>query len=146
VSARPRPPERDYSGRDVIDKLGVKLGYVVAFDEAAGSLDAELKQRILDRAASDVSDEEPIDVVLALADATVDLTALLARWKVRIRPNGGIWVLTPKRKEPGYIGDGPLIAAGGEAGLVDNKVCSVSDTISGMRFVIRRADRPPGRR
>jgi hypothetical protein len=34
-----------------------------------------------------------------------------------------------------------LIGAGPAAGLVDNKSCSVSDTTSGMRFVIRLADR-----
>jgi hypothetical protein len=29
-----------------------------------------------------------------------------------------------------------------ESGLVDNKVCAVDDTWSGLRFVIRLEDRP----
>jgi hypothetical protein len=33
-------------------------------------------------------------------------------------------------------------AIGLEAGLVDNKVCAVDDTWSGLRFVIRLKDRP----
>nr|MBA2451381.1 DUF3052 family protein [Chloroflexota bacterium] len=71
--------------------------------------------------------------------------ALLETWKPRLQPNGGIWLLTPKRGQPGYVDQRELIAAGLAAGLVDNKVCSVSDTTSAMRFVIRKADRPPAR-
>jgi ligand-binding sensor domain-containing protein len=56
--------------------------------------------------------------------------------------DGGIWLLSPKRGLPGYVNQSELIAAGLEAGLVDNKSCSVSETTSGLRFVIRRADRP----
>ena len=37
-----RAPERDYSHRSVVDKLGVKPGAAVQFDETAGPLDADL--------------------------------------------------------------------------------------------------------
>jgi hypothetical protein len=50
-------------------------------------------------------------------------------------------VLTPKRGLPGYVNTADLIPLGAAAGLVDNKVCSVSERVSGMRFVIRRVDR-----
>jgi len=33
------------------------------------------------------------------------------------------------------------LTPGPAAGVVDNKICSVSDTLSGIRFVIRKADR-----
>lgn len=140
---KPRPPERDYSHRGVLDKLGIRPGQAVAVDEISGPIDpaaAEgLDQRLgRERAIGD----EPADVVLATVDASIDLAAVLADWKLCIDPAGGIWLLTPKRKFPGYVPDAILIDAGKAAGLVDNKVCSVSDQTSAMRFVIRKADRP----
>lgn len=135
--------DKDYSHRDVVDKLGIKPGHAVAFVAAAGPLDGALRVRALDRAGRPPADDgEPADVVLTTSDDATDAVALLERWKPRLRPTGGIWLLTPKRGRPGYVDQRALIAAGLAAGLVDNKVCSVSDTTSAMRFVIRKTDRP----
>jgi hypothetical protein len=137
-----RPPERDYSHRDVVDKLGIMPGHVVAFDETAAPLDADLRERVLARSARAPAEEaEPVDVVLVAADADTDARAVLSAWRHRIVPNGGIWLLTPKRDRPGYVDQRLLIEAGLQAGLVDNKSVSVSATTSAMRWVIRRRDR-----
>lgn len=137
-----RAPERDYSHRGVVDKLGIKPGATVRFDESAGPLDRALKADVLDRAARPPeTPDEPADVVLVTADATTDAVAMLERWRGGITQSGGIWLLTPKRGQSGYVDQRELIDAGKIAGLVDNKVCSVSDATSAMRFVIRRADR-----
>lgn len=134
--------ERDYSHRDVIDKLGIKPGFAVAFDQAPLALDPELRSRALAKAGRDeAAADEPIDVVLVGADASTQVEMVLGRWRGRIDPAGGIWLLTPKRGQPGYVDQRELILAGPAAGLVDNKICSVSETISGMRFVIRKVDR-----
>ena len=134
--------EVDYSHRDVLDKLGIKPGHAVALADEGFPIDPLLSERILDRLGRDLGDsEEPLDVVLAGVTDASDPVAVLARWKPRLAPNGGIWLLSPKRKQPGYVDQTLLIAAGAEAGLVDNKVCSVSDTTSAMRFVIRKQDR-----
>ena len=130
--------ERDYSHRDVVDKLGIKPGYAVAFANAP----QWLQERALDRTGrAPAADDEPVDVVLIGADATTDAEAVLKQWRTWIDQAGGIWLLTPKRGQPGYIDQIELIASGQAAGVVDNKICSVSDTLSGMRFVIRKADR-----
>ena len=50
-------------------------------------------------------------------------------------------MLTPKRGQVGYIDQRELILAGPAARVVDNKTCSVSETLSGIRFVIRKKDR-----
>jgi Protein of unknown function (DUF3052) len=132
--------EKDYSHRDVVDKLGVKPGHVVAMD---GPPDPELSQKVLDRTGRPpAAADEPADVVLVWADASTDAVTTLQRWKTKIDPTGGIWLLTPKRSQPGYVDQNDLIEAGKQAGVVDNKICSVSDTTSAMRFVIRKADRP----
>ena len=135
--------ERDYSHRDVVDKLGIKPGYAVAFDESSASIDAGLRERVLAKTGRDQagSDDDRFDVVLIGADASTDVAGVLKKWRPRIEQAGGIWLLTPKRGQRGYIDQTELILAGPAAGVVDNKICSVSDTTSGMRFVIRKVDR-----
>jgi hypothetical protein len=114
----------------------------VVVDEHAGALDSDLARRVTVRVGQIMSQpEDKVDLVLLTADADTDVTACLRRWRPRLAPNGGIWVLTPKRGQPGYRTQDRLIPDGLAAGLVDNKICSVSETTSAMRFVIRRADR-----
>lgn len=134
--------EKDYSHRDVVDKLGIKPGFAVAFDVAPLPIPEDLKARVLARAGRDPARaDEPVDVVLVGADAATDVEAVLTRWRKRIDQAGGIWLLTPKRGQPGYVDQTELILAGPTASVVDNKICSVSDTLSAIRFVIRKADR-----
>ena len=134
--------ERDYSHRDVVDKLGIKPGHAVAFDQAPLPVDPALRARAIDKAGRPAAaDTELVDVVLIGADASTDVQTILAKWRKRIDPAGGIWLLTPKRGQPGYIDQTELILAGPSARVVDNKTCSVSDTTSGIRFVIRKVDR-----
>ena len=145
TTARPsgdRMTERDYSHRDVVDKLGVKPGHLVAFAEEAWQIDPGLRERIVARTGrSPVVDGDVLDLVFVAADDSTDAVAVLRRWKARLAPAGGIWMLSPKRGHPGYVDQRPLITAGAAASLVDNKSCSVSDTVSAMRFVIRTKDR-----
>jgi hypothetical protein len=87
---------------------------------------------------------ELADVVLywprTAGEVTRDLTAL----RERISQNAGIWVISAKRgrERPGrpYLAN-DVIALGLAAGVVDNKVCSISETDTAMRFVIRRSER-----
>jgi hypothetical protein len=134
--------ERDYSHRDVVDKLGIKPGFAVAFAAAPLVIDASLRARALAQSGrAEATEDEPADVVLIGADASTDVGSVLDHWRRRIDQAGGIWLLTPKRGQPGYVDQRDLILAGPAAGLVDNKICSVSDTLSAMRFVIRKVDR-----
>lgn len=134
--------ERDYGHRDVVDKLNIRPGYAVVFAFEAGEIDAALRQRVVDQAGrAPAVEDEVVDVVLASVDNTTDVIEVLKRWRPRLKPDGGIWLLTPKRGQPGYVDQRELIAAGLQAGVVDNKVCSVSPTTSAMRFVIRKKDR-----
>jgi hypothetical protein len=132
---------KDYSHRDILDKLGIKTAHVLAFEHIP--LDDPLVQRSLARVGRPPANtDEPVDIVLALIDDTNDPTAVLQHWRPLLQPNGGIWLLTYKCGQPGYIDQRELIAIGPEVGLVDNKNCSVSAEISGLRFVICKKDRP----
>jgi hypothetical protein len=111
-------------------------------DYSHRDIDTSLRERVVARAGRPVADPgEVLDVALVAVDGDADLVEVLGHWKDRMNLAGGIWLLTPKRGQPGYVHEQALIAAGQAAGLVDNKVCSVSETTSAMRFVIRRTDR-----
>lgn len=135
-----RAREARYAARDVTDKLGLKPGYSV---RVLGKADPELLRRVRAKIGRTfIADAGKADVVLYWALSDTEITATLKKLKRGIASNGGIWVITFKKgKGEPYVIDRALIAAGLAAGLVDNKICSVSETQSAMRFVIRRQDR-----
>jgi hypothetical protein len=59
-------------------------------------------------------------------------------------PAGGLWIAWPKRASgvATDLSDHVVRELGLAAGLVDNKVCAVDETYSGLRFVYRLRDRP----
>jgi hypothetical protein len=132
--------ERTYT-TPLLDKLGVKPGARVAI---VGEVDPDGTFRALlaDRTADvTVGPPEPeSDVVFLAADSTDDL-AVLPDLRARIKPAGGIWVVSRKGRAS-TLRDVEVMAAGREAGLIDNKVASFSDTHTSLRLVIPVADRP----
>jgi hypothetical protein len=135
-------PEKNYQDRDILEKLGIKPGHAVALSCQARKIDPDLRQRVIDRTGRPpATGDEALDIVLAVIDETIDAVEVLKKWREVLSPSGGIWLLTAKRGQPGYVDQRELIAAGQQAGVVDNKVCSVSPTMSAMRFVIRKKDR-----
>jgi ABC-type sugar transport system substrate-binding protein len=132
-----------YAAKDLVDKLGVKPGDAVLF--AGTKKDAALVRRIRLMAGRPVArSAERADVIVFWPAKAAEVTPALRRLRARLVPSGGLWVITAKRdKERAgrpYLGS-EIIGLGLAAGLVDNKICSVSDTDTAMRFVIRRADR-----
>ena len=134
--------EKQAQDRDVLEKLGIHAGDAVVFANALEELDANLSQRVLARTGRTAASEgEALDMVLATIRETDEPVPLLKHWRSRLKPSGSIWLLTAKRGQPGYVDQRELIAAGQQAEMVDNKICSISATVSAMRFVIRKKDR-----
>jgi hypothetical protein len=135
--SKARPPERDYSHRSLIDKLGVKPGQRIA---VLGVEDAEFLKDLADRVPeySRGSRIGNADLIFFSAEARQDLSQLksLAR---SISKSGGIWVVYPRGQK--HIREIDVIDAGKSAGLTDNKVCRFSETHTGLRFVIPLAKR-----
>ncbi len=137
-------PEKDYSHRDLTDKLGLKPGFAV---RVVGKGDKALLARVREKIGRRmVSDSTPADVILYWPKTVEEITPTLTELRAAIVPNGGIWVMTAKKgcrsaSGMGYLNQTDLIPLGLAAGLVDNKTCSVSENESGMRFVIRKKDR-----
>ena len=132
--------ERVYTG-PLLDKLGVRPGSRVAI---VGDVDPDgwFRALLADR-TSDVTIGTPkpeSDLVFLAADSTREL-ADLAEFRTRIKPAGGIWVVSRKGKAS-TIRDVEVMAAARAAGLIDNKVVAFSDTHTSIRLVIPVADRP----
>jgi hypothetical protein len=58
--------------------------------------------------------------------------------------DGGLWVAWPKRASglPTDITEDVVREVALPTGMVDNKVCAIDDTWSGLRLVLRRELRP----
>ena len=91
-----------------------------------------------------VSGEKPFNVMLAFFTARDTLDSTFAHLARELDPAGGLWVAWPK-KSSGVatdLNENIVRDIGLKAGLVDNKVCAVTDVWSGLRFVYRLKDRP----
>lgn len=135
-------PAAGYSGTPLPKKLGIVPGAVCAFvsappefAEAIGDLPADAVVRA--RAKG------PLNVVVLFTKSRADLARRFAAVAAELAPAGGLWVAWPK-KTSGVATDlteDVVRAVGLAAGLVDNKVCAIDATWSGLRFVIRLKDR-----
>jgi len=85
----------------------------------------------------------PLDFAMVFAKTQAELKKQFARASKQLAPAGMLWVSWPK-KTSGLAKDldeNVVRRVGLEAGLVDVKVCAVSDLWSGLKFVRRVADR-----
>lgn len=132
-----------YSGTPLPRKLGIRAGYRVAllrapadFVETLGELPADVTVRRQAR--------PPLDVIVAFVRSRAELDRGLDAWHAALNPAGGLWIAWPKRTSgvETDLSEAAVRAAGLATGLVDNKVCAIDATWSGLRFVFRLTDRP----
>jgi hypothetical protein len=131
-----------YSGTPLPKKLGFKPGMRVRFvNEPAdfrGLLGALEDLNVCIKGGSN------LDLVMLFCK---DRAALHKQFKSQaetISPTGMLWVGWPK-KTSGVITDlteTEVREHGLACGLVDVKVCAISDVWSGLKFVVRLKDRP----
>jgi len=125
-------------------KLGIKEAHRVAllaappkFDDVLGVLPAGV---VVQRS---LAGKAALDVVVACVTETTDLALRIAAVRPRMTSAGGLWIAWPK-KASGVATDvteNVIREVALPTGLVDNKVCAIDDTWSGLRLVIRRANR-----
>jgi hypothetical protein len=132
-----------YSGTPLPQKLGVKPGARLAllrapagFERALNPLPEGVRLRMQARGAQ--------DVVLFFATRRAELERRFDALARAVAPAGGLWIAWPKRTAcvATDLREGIVRELGLAHGLVDNKVCAVDDTWSGLRFVFRLTDRP----
>jgi hypothetical protein len=126
--------------KPLLDRLGVKPGAKVA----VVNLDDDGFITLLRGRTRDVvkgKPRTPCDIVFVGADNPRELVDRLRIVKSWIEPNGAVWAVRPKGPHT-TLKDTDAIRSGLDAGLVDNKIASFSDTHGAMRFVFRLKDRP----
>jgi hypothetical protein len=67
----------------------------------------------------------------------------LPKAAARLADNGGLWIAWPKKSSgvPTDMTENVIREIALPGGLVDNKVCAIDDTWSGLRLVIRVENR-----
>jgi hypothetical protein len=130
-----------YSGTPLVRKLGIKPGTVVALIGAPEGFDAVLD--LPDGVAIRRRAAGRCDVIVAFSQRRAELQRRMPALRRALDADGGLWIAWPKRasRVATDLGEGPVRELGLAAGLVDNKVCAIDETWSGLRFVYRVADR-----
>lgn len=133
--------ESGYSETPLPRKLGIGEGDEVALIGAPEWLEDTLRA-VPDIASvhTDLVDDARYDVIVAFVTERAELAAELPRLRARMAPACGLWIAWPKRAsgQPTDMTDNVVREVALPAGLVDNKVCAIDDTWSGLRLVIRR--------
>ena len=131
-----------YSGTPLAQKLGFKDGHVVAIvNEPAGF------RSLLDVGNDEVTFKQslrgPLDMVIVFVTEEGDLRKRRDLMANAIFPDGAIWVAWPKKasKVPTDITEDTVREVFLPHGLVDNKVCAIDETWSGLRVVWRKERR-----
>ncbi len=85
----------------------------------------------------------PLEMAHLFVTDRAEFAAELARVREELVPDGTIWVSWPKKsaKIPTEVNEDVVREEAFPLGLVDVKVCAVDDTWSGLKLVIRRANR-----
>jgi len=125
-----------YSGTPLPQKLGIKVGSAVRIINAPADFEESLGPLSEVRFVS-----EEVDVIVLFVSWRSELVAALDEAIAALAPRGGLWIAWPKRasKIPTDITEDVLREVILPTGLVDNKVCAISEVWSGLRFVRRRA-------
>jgi hypothetical protein len=129
-----------YSGTPLPKKLGIKEGHRVAlvhspagFEKTLGDLPGAVALQ------SGLTGTAPLDVILAFVTRRADLEQQLSSIRRRMAPAAGLWVAWPKKASgvPTDMTEDVVREIALPTGLVDNKVCAIDETWSGLRLVIR---------
>jgi hypothetical protein len=134
-AAASRWAEKIKNPRGLLDKLGVKPESrvaVIGLDDPAflEQVRARTSHVAIGRAGKGTA------LVVVAMKAVSDLRRLAALRRA-IEPDGAIWVVWPKGVKAFREDD--VRAAGPSVGLVDVKVVSFSETLSGLKMVVPRA-------
>ena len=127
-----------YSGTPLAKKLGYKPGMRALVDGAPDDYMDWLQPLPADVTLVAKTSKD-IDLIHLFTDKKSDLRSKLPKYMDRISPKGMIWVSWPKKsaKVPTDITEDVIRAVALPLGLVDVKVCAVSEVWSGLKLVIR---------
>jgi hypothetical protein len=126
-----------YSGTPLPKKLGIKQGFRVALLNLPTDVRSELRHSLAQcRITKDL--DGPLDFIHLFSRSRLELERELKIAAKALAPAGLLWISWPK-KSSGVatdLSEDVIRQIGLKAGLVDVKVCAVTDVWSGLKFVI----------
>jgi hypothetical protein len=134
-------PERDYTHRTVVQKLGVRPDQRV---EITGDVGAGLRGDVKDAIGRGLVRSGALDGAVVMVESVDEAQQALVRYRARLRDSGYLWIITRKRGHDRYLDQMSLVPYAKRVGLIDNKTCSIDEGRSGIRFVVPRALRKGG--
>ncbi|MFY9676929.1 MAG: DUF3052 family protein [Terriglobales bacterium] len=135
-----------YSGTPLPKKLGIKEGFRVALLHMPADVKAELAE-----AFKKCSVVKPaggsLDFISLFVKSRAALELDLVPAARALAPAGMLWISWPKKSSgiASDVDESIVRQSGLEAGLVDIKVCAVTEVWSGLKFVIPVKNRPKTR-
>lgn len=135
-----------YSGKPLVEKLGVKSGMRCIFvnpPENYSKTLGPLPQNVT--VIRKLQGE--FDFIQSFHIRKKDLAKQFPVLKKRLAENGMLWISWPKGTSgvESDLNENLVRDLGLETGLVDVKVCAVDEIWSGLKFVFRLEDRPSSR-
>lgn len=151
-----------YSRTPLPKKLGIKPGFRVQLVAVPDDVLTELREALAAcTIASDgksgshnkddnkggkkenKSEKAPLDFAMVFSKSQSDLKQEFRRLARLLAPAGMLWVSWPKKSSgvASDLAENDVREIGLAAGLVDIKVCAVTETWSGLKFVRRVQDR-----
>ncbi len=128
-----------YSGTPLPKKLGIGAGHVVAALDPPDDLGA-LLDPLPDGVVLRTDLRARPDVVLHFCVERREFERRLPQLGRKVFPGGAIWIAWPKKasKVPTDMTEDVVREVALPTGLVDNKVCAIDATWSGLRLVWRK--------
>jgi Protein of unknown function (DUF3052) len=131
-----------YSGTPLPKKLGIKDNARVRVFDMPGDVRSELKESL---AHCEVLSEGrgQADFMMLFTKSRSELSSKFSQMTKQLAPAGMLWISWPK-KSSGVatdLSEDVIREIGLAAGLVDVKVCAVTEIWSGLKFVRRLKDR-----
>jgi hypothetical protein len=138
-----RPVTAAYSGTPLPRKLGIKEGHRVGLAGAPEGFGETLGELPNGVSLAGGRLRAPLDVIVAFFTERRALERRLSGLIGLMHPAAGLWIAWPKRASgvASDLTEDVVRELGLAAGVVDNKVCAIDQTWSGLRLVIRLRDR-----
>jgi Protein of unknown function (DUF3052) len=136
-----------YSGTPLAKKLGIKDDFRVALLHAPDDVKAELRDAFAKCQLLSLKSTD-LDFIFLFVKSRAGLEMEVVPAAKALAPAGMLWISWPK-KSSGVATDvteDVIRQTGLGAGLVDIKVCAVTEIWSGLKFVIPVKNRPKAQR
>ena len=135
-----------YSGTPLAKKLGIKDDFRTVLLHVPGDVKTELREALGKCRMQNIRKNtgRDLDFIFLFAKSRAGLELELPPAAKALAPAGMLWISWPKKSSgvPTDLTENVIRQSGLDAGLVDVKVCAVTDVWSGLKFVIPVKNRP----